>query len=158
MRLRIFLAVLLLLLGACEQEKVYHAYVDFEERAWLSAKVPQFTFTIEDTTVAYDVYCNVRNSTQYPYSRIFIQYSLGDTLGRTQDSRLIHTYLFDAKTGAPLGTSGLGDLYDHQILILKNHKFKNAGPHRVRFEQFMRIDTLTGMISVGLGVEHIKQD
>ena len=158
MRIRFFLAVLPLLLGACEQEKVYHAYVDFEDRAWLSEKVPQFTFSIGDTTVAYDVYCNVRNSTQYPYSRIFIQYSLGDTLGHTQDGRLIHTYLFDAKTGEPLGKSGLGDLYDHQIPILKNHKFKSTGPHRVRFEQYMRTDTLTGIISVGLGVEHVKQD
>jgi gliding motility-associated lipoprotein GldH len=150
--------VLSVLFFSCDQEKVYHAYVDFEERTWLSNKVPQFTFTIEDTTQAYNVYCNLRNTTRYPYARIFIQYSLTDTLGNKLDERLLHDYLFDAKTGEPRGSSGLGDLYDHRLTILKSHTFRTRGPYRIRFEQYMRTDTLTGVVSVGLGVERATAD
>jgi gliding motility-associated lipoprotein GldH len=146
------------LLVACDQEKVYHAYVDFEERIWLVNKVPQFTFAIEDTTQTYDVFCNIRNTTQYPWSRIFIQYTLSDTLGHVQEDRLLQDHLFDAKTGEPHGTSALGDLYDHDIPVLKNYKFSNAGPHRIRFEQKMRMDSLTGIVSLGLEVRRVVKD
>jgi gliding motility-associated lipoprotein GldH len=146
------LMALVFLLVSCGQEKVYHAYVDFEERTWLVNKVPQFTFSIADTTQTYDVFCSVRNTTQYPWSRIFIQYTLGDTLGHVVEDRLLQDHLFDAKTGEPKGTSGLGDLYDHNIPVLKNYKFRRAGAYRVKFEQMMRTDSLTGISSLGLEV------
>jgi gliding motility-associated lipoprotein GldH len=152
-----FLSLILLLMG-CDQQKVYHAYVDFDERTWLVNKVPQFTFSIEDTTQAYDVFCNVRNTTQYPWSRIFIQYSLGDTLGHVIEERLLQDHLFDAKTGEPNGTSGLGDLYDHDIPVLKNYKFARTGTYRVKFEQKMRTDSLTGIASLGLEVRRVPKN
>ena len=61
--------------------------------------------------------------------------------------------LFDAKTGKPLGKSGIGDLYDHRFILLNNYKFKNKGKYRIVFEQFMRMDTLPGIMAVGLRVE-----
>ncbi len=141
------------MLAACSEEKVYHSYVDFDNRKWAADNAPKFTFSIDDTTQRYNVYCNVRNSTLYPWSRIFIQYQLGDTLGHVYDNRLLQAFLFDAKTGEPFGQSGLGDLYDHQISILNNYKFKKAGPYRVTLQQYMRTEELEGVVSVGVGVE-----
>lgn len=152
------LMVLLLLFVSCGEEKVYHSYVDFDERTWLVNKVPQFTFSITDTTQTYDVFCSVRNTTQYPWSRIFIQYTLGDTLGNIFEDKLLQDHLFDAKTGEPKGTSGLGDLYDHNIPVLKNYKFKRAGAYRVKFEQRMRTDSLVGISSLGLEVLRVVKD
>ena len=62
-------------------------------------------------------------------------------------------YLFEPKTGKPLGKSGLGDLYDHQIPVFRKYKFSKAGVYQMKLEQFMRTDTLAGMISVGVSVE-----
>jgi gliding motility-associated lipoprotein GldH len=61
--------------------------------------------------------------------------------------------MFDAKTGAPNGTSGLGDIFDHQALLISGHKFPYAGIHKIKFEQFMRKDTLEGIFAVGVRVE-----
>ena len=61
--------------------------------------------------------------------------------------------LFDDKTGEPLGESGLGDIYQHRIPVKMNHRFDYAGKYKVSFEQFMRTDTLSGILGVGLRVE-----
>jgi gliding motility-associated lipoprotein GldH len=69
---------------------------------------------------------------------------------------LMTEYLFDAKTGKPFGKSGIGDLYDHRFLLLKNYQFKSKGKYRMKFEQFMRTDTLPGILAVGLRVERSR--
>lgn len=142
-----------MLVTGCNERSVFKDYVDFENRYWLVNEKPEFRFSIEDTTTTYTLYCNVRNSTRYPYSRIFLNFSLQDTTGKAIETRLLNEFLFEAKTGKPLGKSGLGDLFDHRIPVLKNHKFSRSGAYEVKLEQFMRADTLEGIVSVGLDVE-----
>jgi gliding motility-associated lipoprotein GldH len=144
--------VIVLLIG-CGDGKVYQEYRDFDQRYWLVSDTAQFRFTIDDTVSRYNVYCNIRNSTQYPYSRIFLNFSLSDTLGNNQHKALLNDFLFDPKSGAPFGKTGLGDLYDHQLSILSNYKFNRSGPYLVRLQQFMRTDTLEGIVSVGIGIQ-----
>lgn len=156
MRGILMLLMVALVSSACNQNRVYHEYVDLDDRHWLVNTKPEFTFTVEDTLSRYNVYCNLRNSTHYPYSRIFIRYSLQDSTGAELQKKLLHDYLFDAKSGKPFGRSGLGDLYDHQLLMLNNYQFKHSGPYKIQFEQFMRTDTLAGVLSVGLAVEKIE--
>ena len=66
---------------------------------------------------------------------------------------MINSFLFDEKTGKPQGTSGLGDIYDQQLLLLQNHKFNQAGKYTIQYEQFMRTDTLQGVLAIGVRVE-----
>ena len=66
---------------------------------------------------------------------------------------MISTFLFEEKTGKPLGSSGLGDVYDQQVPILKNYQFKKSGTYSLKFEQFMRTDTLSGILAVGFRLE-----
>jgi gliding motility-associated lipoprotein GldH len=65
-------------------------------------------------------------------------------------------FLFDAKTGKPFGKSGIGDLYDHQFLLLQDYQFITAGKYHLELEQFMRQDTLPGILAVGVRVEKAK--
>ena len=62
-------------------------------------------------------------------------------------------YLFDAKTGKPSGKSGIGDLYDHRFLLLQNYQFPKPGKYKIVLEQFMRMDTLPGIVAIGIRVE-----
>lgn len=149
----IFLAVMLI---RCDDNRVYEAYNDFDNRYWTVQEIPSFEFTIQDTTLRYNLLGNVRNSVAYPFSRIFITYHLKDSTGKELKQALVNDFLFDAKTGKPQGTSGLGDIYDHQIPLLKDHHFK-AGKYSVSFEQFMRTDTLQGVLAVGLRVERAQK-
>jgi gliding motility-associated lipoprotein GldH len=147
----------LLLLAACDNKGIFHEYVDYDDRYWLVNQPAEFKFAIDDTTASYNLFCNIRNSTRYPYSRIFINFSLSDTTGKQMQAKLLNDFLFEPKTGKPFGKSGLGDLYDHQIPIVKNQTFPKRGEYKVRFEQFMRTDTLNGILSVGLSIEKAER-
>jgi gliding motility-associated lipoprotein GldH len=141
------------ILFSCDDERLYEKNVSFNNRIWRQADKAEFEFTIDDNAAPYNLYLNVRNSVDYPYSRIFINYKLQDSLGMVLEKQLLNSTLFDVKTGKPYGTSGLGDIYDHQILVKKNHLFPNKGNYKISFEQFMRKDTLDGVLAVGLRVE-----
>ena len=52
-----------------------------------------------------------------------------------------------------IGTSGLGDVYDQQIPVLKKYRFSKPGSYSMKFEQFMRTDTLAGILAVGFRLE-----
>jgi len=150
--------LLALLATGCDNSRVYEEYTDFNERYWLVNEVPSFEFVIVDTTSRYNILGNIRNSVSYPWSRIFVNYQLADSTGHELHKALLSDYLFDAKTGKPNGVSGLGDIYDHQVPLLKNYQFKRSGKYKVSFEQFMRTDTLDGILAVGLRVEKTSNE
>lgn len=141
------------LVCSCDSERLYEKNNDLNDRVWLSSDKPAFEFVVSDTLKTYNLYCNIRNSVDYPYSRIFINYSLQDSTGTSVSRNLISAFLFEEKTGKPLGSSGLGDVYDQQIPILKNYHFKTPGAYSMKFDQFMRTDTLVGVLAVGFRLE-----
>jgi len=141
------------LLTGCDDKRVFEEYQDFDQRYWMVSDKPAFEFVVEDTRQPYNLYCNVRNSNAYPYSRLFLTYYLQDSTGHELRKSLLNEYLFDAKTGKPFGRSGLGDLYDQRFVLLKDHRFEKPGKYKIQFEQFMRTDTLQGIVAVGLRVE-----
>lgn len=155
MRLGTLAGIFLFLLSSCGSDHVYREYVDFEDRIWLASDGARFSFEISDTVATYNVYCNLRNSTHYPWSRVFVNFTLTDTLGNEFQEKLVTEFLFDPKTGKPFGKSGLGDLYDHQIGVLLNYKFPRAGVYEAMLDQSMRTDSLKGILSIGLAIEKV---
>jgi len=141
-------------LVACgDSKRVYEQNVDMNERVWMVSDKPKFEFEIDNTPQRYNLYGNTRNTVSYPYARLFFTYYLQDSTGRELQKNLVGEFLFDAKTGKPFGKSGIGDLYDHQFLMLKDYQFKSPGKYAVTLEQFMRMDTLKGITAVGLRIE-----
>lgn len=153
MRILIFLFVLACTLSACDDSRVYEKNIDFDNRQWLVADIPSFEFIVPDSTSAYNVFLNLRNEVSYPNANIYFTYYLADSTGTVLQSKLTSQFLFDKKTGEPFGRSGLGDVYDHQFLLLEKRKFPYAGKFNLKVEQFMRTDTLRGVLSVGVRVE-----
>jgi gliding motility-associated lipoprotein GldH len=150
-----FFAVIgfLLVLSGCDQSRVYELDHDLDGHFWRVKEIPTFEFAVTDSTQLYNIYYRVRNSSDYPYARIFVKYSLMDPANKELQSKLVSNYLFDQKSGVPLGSSGIGDKFDHQFLILDKQKFNKTGKFKVTLEQFMRTDTLPGVESIGIRVE-----
>jgi gliding motility-associated lipoprotein GldH len=144
----------LLLSGCGDKTRVYEQYTDFEDRYWLVAEKPEFEFEIKQPADRYTLYANIRNTVSYPNARIFFTYYLHDSTGAELEKKLVTQYLFDAKTGKPFGSSGLGDIYDHRFELIKNYQFKSQGRYKIKFEQATREDTLKGILAVGLRVEN----
>ena len=141
-------------LSACDHSRVYEQNVDFSKRYWMVSEKPEFEFTIAKPADRYTLYANIRNSVSYPYARIFFTYYLQDSTGAEIQKKLVTQYLFDAKSGKPFGNSGLGDIYDHRFELLKDYQFKASGKYKIKFVQLMRVDTLQGILAVGLRVEN----
>ena len=152
-----FASVIALALISCDSKRVYEDNVEFEDRAWKLNAPVQLEFSIQDTSLRYNLYLDVRNTIDYPYARLFVNYSLADEASKELSKQLLAEYLFDQKTGKPFGSSGLGDIYDHQFVISKNLSFEKPGKYNVRFEQFMRQESLTGILAVGLRVEKAEK-
>lgn len=155
MRSLMLIFMLAVVASACDDARVYEKNFDFEHRYWLANEKPEFEFEIPDNSVRYNVYFNVRNSVSFPYSRLFFKYHLQDTTGNEVEGKLVPSFLFDQHTGKPEGSSGVGDIYDHRIPLLSNFAFPKPGKYKVSFEQFMRQDTLEGIMAVGVRLEKV---
>jgi len=155
MRIFLFLVIVVSVCISCDSNRIYEDNVEFKGRAWKISAPAQFEFQITDINKKYNLLMDIRNSLDYPYARLFVNYNLNkkDSLLSKQ---LVSCYLFDQKTGKPFGASGLGDVYDHQFSLLKNYSFTKSGLYQMKLEQFMRLDTIPGILAVGLRVEAVE--
>jgi gliding motility-associated lipoprotein GldH len=152
MRISGFFAFIILLM-ACESDRLYEKNYEFSNRIWHIDSIPEFQFEISSDTQEYNILLNIRNTLSYPYQNIYIQYYLEDTLGQDLESDLINHQLFNAKTGDPLGDGGVGDIYDHRFRLLENYRFPGEGTYRIKLQQYMRRDSLPEIIAVGIRVD-----
>jgi gliding motility-associated lipoprotein GldH len=153
MRITSALCLLGVVLWACSDSRVYEQVIDFDKQEWIITDKPSFEFEIDDTNSKYNIFGDLRNAVSYPYARFYFTYYLQDSSGVEIQKKLMGEYLFDAKTGKPSGKSGIGDLYDHRFLLLQNYQFPKPGKYKIVLEQFMRMDTLPGIVAIGIRVE-----
>lgn len=142
------------LLTGCDTNVVYKKYTDIDNGTWYIKNAPSFTFEITDTTAAYNIYYNLRNSLSYGYYNLYLTRYLRDGSGKEIESRLDELTLMDPKTGKPNG-DGLGDLFDHTFLMKRNYHFPKPGKYTLQIRQYMRQDPLLNVLSVGITVEKV---
>ncbi|MEQ8470627.1 MAG: gliding motility lipoprotein GldH [Marinoscillum sp.] len=147
---------LFFVLVACDSNRVFEENEDLTDRVWLEENILDFEFEIEDATKDYSIYANIRNTKDYPFYNLYYHYSLLDSLGKPLKKDLMNIDLFHPKTGEPYG-SGLGDMFDHQQVVLSPFSFPDAGRYTIRMEQYMRRDSLHNVVSVGVRVEKNKE-
>lgn len=143
----------IILLMACESESLYEKNQEFSNRIWHIDSIAEFQFEIPSDTQEYDISLNIRNTLSYSFQNLYIQYYLEDTLGQSLNSALTNYQLFDAKTGEPFGDGGVGDIYDHRFMLLENYRFPDKGIYRMKLQQYMRRDSLTEIVAVGIRVD-----
>jgi gliding motility-associated lipoprotein GldH len=139
---------------ACDDQRIVEKNVDFKNKIWLSDSLVTLPFEITDTQKNYNIYFNLRNTVSYPYENIYITYYLKDTANVELEKNLVNYNLFDTKSGKPFG-SGLGDVFDHQFLLLENFEFSKPGLYVLQVQQYMRMDSLTEVVSAGTRVEQV---
>ena len=149
----IWLFTAILLFSGCDSNRVYEDNIDFQNRIWSASDIKTFDFHIARPGLRYNVYINLRNTSEYPHYNIYIRYTLKDTLQNNLKSELININLFDPKMGIPNGKSSAGDIFEHQQIMLDNFTFPDSGKYILSYQQYMRYDSLPEIISVGLRVE-----
>lgn len=144
--------VVMAILQACDQNRVYDDYVDLDNSVWHVDTLPSYEFSIDDASLSYPIYYNVRYALGYPFYNLYLTYYLEDSAANIIDTELQELILFDRKTGTPLG-DGLGDIFDHQVKVFPSYQFPHKGKYTLKVKQFMRVEELPGIMSFGLRVE-----
>ncbi len=153
---RVLLLLLMGWLTACsDPNTIFKDYPDIPDGRWFIKNTPAFSFVVQDAGVPCNLFYNIRNAKSYPYYNLYLTRFLADSTGKLLDSRLDELILMDEKTGKPLG-DGLGDIFDHKILIRQGYRFPRPGRYQLTIKQYMRQDPLPDVLSVGLTVEKVK--
>jgi len=139
-------------LSSCDKNRIYEQNQDLADNAWPIAAIQEFQFEIQDTTRQYNIYFNVRNALFYEYYNLYVKHVLVGPDGQEISTNLHELYLMDKKTGKPLG-DGTGDIFDHQVLAIKDQKFSKPGNYTIKLQQYMRRDPLPGIMAIGVRVD-----
>ena len=151
------IAVLLIFAGSsCTTTDLYEKSVSIPGHAWKNSYKPSFTFTIKDTTSAYQVFLILRHNDKYSFNNIYVNLY---ALQPGSDSARI------ARFDLPLGTNeegwlatGMDDIYEHRIALTPPGSqtfFRKPGDYTFSVEQIMREDPLENVLNVGIRVEKI---
>ncbi len=154
--LNIYPALLLvagvLIIGGCsDQNRLFEDYSNVSEQGWHQDSIVQFSFEVPQVEEQFDISVTLRNRLTYPYTNLYVEYRLLNAEGNQVSRELEEVILFDPKTGKPLG-SGMSDVFDHEHLMLQDFNFPNAGTYTIQFQQYMRMEMLPDIISVGVSV------
>jgi gliding motility-associated lipoprotein GldH len=112
----------------------------------------RYDVKIDDANALYNLYMNLRVTSDYKYSNIFVLISHTGP----DKKRIVKRYELKLanKDGEWLG-NGSGNLYSYQAPFLTNYKFPTKGLYHFEIEQNMRDNPLREVSDVGLRVEKV---
>jgi len=117
---------------------------------WSYVNKIRVNFKIEDASAAYNLFLNLRVTSNYRYSNIFI------LIHQTGPDKKTKTARFEFKLANPDGEwlgQGTGNLYNYQVPFEAGYKFPVKGTYQIELEQNMRDNPLHEVSDVGLRVE-----
>ncbi|PJA08744.1 MAG: gliding motility lipoprotein GldH [Flavobacteriales bacterium CG_4_10_14_0_2_um_filter_32_8] len=150
-----FCLLVLTELFSCDTTKVYEEYQEIAGANWQKENSINFEFVAKDTLSPHNLYINIRNTGNYPYSNIYLFVTMEGPNGNLLKDT-VNCILADNR-GKWLG-KGVGDLWDLKMPYYGGFRFAQKGKYIVSFEQAMRVeDGLKGITDVGLRVEKTKE-
>ncbi|RKS55450.1 protein involved in gliding motility GldH [Gillisia mitskevichiae] len=157
---RTFLLILLLVTFfiGCDKDRVFDEYKSLPNE-WNKDSVLTFTLKNIDTLQSYNLFINVRNSTDFEYSNLFLIAEIQFPQGKVVTDTL--EYEMAAPNGKWLGT-GFGDLKESKLWYKEQVQFPESGKYRVSVQHAMRkngnekgIQNLKGITEIGFRIEKI---
>lgn len=154
-----FLFVLLALtLFSCDKKRVFDEYKSVG-KAWHKDSIVTFDLPEIDTTKTYNLFVNLRDNDDYPYSNLFLIVSVDQPDGLTKVDTL--EYLMADEEGNLLG-NGFSDIKESKLYYKEKVKFKK-GKYQIRIKQAVRetgkvqgVEALKGITEVGFRIESLQ--
>lgn len=131
---------------------VFEKHVPIPSYSWDYSFHPAFEVHITDTSARYNIEVTVRHSESYGFSNLWLLITSAYE-GVRPRTRRVELPLAD-REGKWLG-SGMDGIFAHRIPIQHEARFDKAGIYRFSFVQDMRVNPLSGIMSVGLRIEKI---
>ncbi|HEX5003557.1 MAG TPA: gliding motility lipoprotein GldH [Bacteroidia bacterium] len=146
----LMVVVCVMLMAACDSNRLFEDNKEIPDHEWYQDKPVVLNAVIEDTSIGYNVYINIRNAGYYRFSNIYLFLNTRMPDGVMQRDTVECTLA--SPEGKWLG-DGLGDIWDNRILFRKDVFFRQKGEYRFELIQAMRIDPLPGIMDAGMRIE-----
>lgn len=150
----LFFIISLMIFSACDPILVYEKNMAIDAEGWKIENPAEFEVEVSDTLSPHNFYINLRHSTEYKFSNIYL---FLDTYfpGNNQTRDTIEIILADIK-GEWYG-KGMGKIKENQVMLQKNFVFPGSGTYKFTIEQGMREEVLTGIEDVGIRIERSQE-
>jgi len=142
---------------SCDEKQFFDEYQSTNGE-WKKTDVKKFSFEQNDTINSYNLFVNVRNNSDYPYSNLFLIVKMYNPDGKIIIDTL--QYQMANPDGSLLGT-GLTDFKNNKLFYRENFKFTQSGNYIFEIEQAVRSNgkikgdsLLIGISDVGFRVEN----
>lgn len=149
-KLLILLVVAFLVMQSCDAKRFYEENKRIEKSTWNSNEKAKFIVDIIDIQRPYTFYINLRNSTDYPYSNIYLFLKTVFPDGKTARDT-IECQLADYN-GKWRG-SGISNVKFNRFLFQQGIRFPQKGQYVFEVEQAMRVPELKGISDIGIRIE-----
>lgn len=145
----VYLFVVVIMTMSCSDVAVVSEYKSLSGAVWNKDDVKEFTFSNLDSLQSYDVFINVRNDHNFPYSNLFLIAALHTPEGEVVQDTL--EYAMALPDGTWLG-KGSGSIKENKLWYKENIVFSNSGVYTLEISHAMRKN---GNVSGIVGLEGI---
>ena len=144
----------ILLLTSCNGGYDFEKQYELQGEYWAQDDTLNFHFPIEDTLRIYNLYLEIEHNTNYSYQNLYTQIYTQFPAGQ-RIKELLSLELAD-KAGVWLGNCGK-EYCVLKIPIQEGAYFNQQGEYTVMVEQYMRVNPVRGIRSVGFLLEDTGQ-
>lgn len=149
--------LLLITFVSCDAKRVFDQYQTISNGSWKKKSKINFNFNVNDTISKRNLYFNLRNNNNYPFSNLFLIANIKFPDG-TQITDTLEYDMTD-KTGKFLGR-GFTEIKENKLFYKENISFPIKGNYIVSVYQAMRkngeiegVKSLEGITEVGFRIE-----
>lgn len=151
----LFVVLLAMVLASCQdQSAIVDTNIELDKHNWSYTEKVKIPLNIESEDIPCNLYLNLRHTSDYKYSNIFLLIHITGPDGKKSTER--REFKLALPDGEWLG-SGSGNLYSYQILFKENFKFPLKGKYIIELEQNMRDNPLDHITDAGIRVERVDK-
>ncbi len=151
------LALSVVLCASCDSNRVFDVYESVPS-TWHKDSVISFKINPPDSLNKYNLFVNLRNTSQYKFNNLFLIVEMVFPHGKTIKDTL--EYKMVEPSGKLLG-SGYGDVKENKLWYKEAVVFTEAGEYRVNIQHAMRengkvngVVELEGITDIGFRIEN----
>ncbi|WP_246067798.1 gliding motility lipoprotein GldH [Changchengzhania lutea] len=153
----LMLALSVVLCASCDSNRVFDVYESVPS-TWHKDSVISFKINPPDSLNKYNLFVNLRNTSQYKFNNLFLIVEMVFPHGKTIKDTL--EYKMVEPSGKLLG-SGYGDVKENKLWYKEAVVFTEAGEYRVNIQHAMRengkvngVVELEGITDIGFRIEN----
>lgn len=154
----LFLFIASLAMISCDKSQVFDAYKTLDD-GWPKETIIKFTFDHEVSKKPENLFLNIRDNDDYPFSNLFLIVKLEQPKGKIHIDTL--EYLMANPDGTLMG-NGFSDIKENKLSYKKGFMFPEKGSYKVSIQQAVRengkvkgVEKLEGITEVGFRIESL---